>query len=334
MASDESVLINNAVASDGPLEAINVQPVLNNARNVTEVYEENPEIMQREGLIATLPLLESLDGIIAIVALDGGLAIAGAQGGKKEDRDNSGKISLGLQISAAFVDCYSLYYIFVLAVTTDCENDFYAYSCALRYLGGLLFLFELLESLNGFGAPDIGSQFGDGAQEFSAEICDLLKDAMPSSDGWVGAAAAAYADKNKDQQARVKNYFANADSDVEKAISKQAELVELLRQVLAGAKAVLGSSTLIWARQRNRIQAGLSDPFGIESKILLEQVGYSVLAAILAVLVQVLVTVEKSFADIVPRIRKAKRLYEKVVDDVTVKRLASPQCITRYAACL
>lgn len=97
----------------------------------------------------------------------------------------------------------------------------------LAFCAGVLGVFEMLESLNGFGSPDKGGKFNKGNATFSGEIYEILQDAAPGS--WSGEAAEIYCSKNWLQQ-ECATKIADADGKIADILHNQEYRVELLRK--------------------------------------------------------------------------------------------------------
>lgn len=107
---------------------------------------------------------------------------------------------------------------------------FYA-RCAIATLNLVDFILQIIIRYNGYGPPETGYEFRDGRQDFSGKIRHLLEDARPH-DGWSGAAAERYEEKNTQQLMRFAS-MATADESVASALADQASDVRQVRQYFA-----------------------------------------------------------------------------------------------------
>lgn len=106
-----------------------------------------------------------------------------------------------------------------------------------RYLTCVLGCINILESLNGFGRPDIGREFKDDSEVFSGLISDLLYNAAPID--WCGKAAAGYEGQNIGLRAALQE-MADADQKVAETLTTQAGQVEIGRETFASIESAIG----------------------------------------------------------------------------------------------
>ncbi|MBY0442487.1 MAG: hypothetical protein K2Q25_10195 [Mycobacteriaceae bacterium] len=200
-------------------------------------------------VISALEQVIQVVGAVATVALVGSsLATPALQGCLGETG-----VSLFLQVIATAVQ---VIWMIMLAITNFrygqagyVDRNFDPLRQALADTQKLLYpmiaIFEGLELLSGFGAPDTGDKFKDGYINFSGEIFDILYNASPTPSEWSGDAATYYADKNQQQQTQVQE-FADADHQIASILTKQAAQIDQTRQGMAGAKlGFLGAMTVL-----------------------------------------------------------------------------------------
>ncbi|WP_049924861.1 EspA/EspE family type VII secretion system effector [Mycolicibacterium septicum] len=91
----------------------------------------------------------------------------------------------------------------------------------------------------GFGRPEDGARFTEGANHFVDAHSTLLKSAPPG--GWTGDASTAYSDRNKEQQARAAD-MSHTDEDLQKVIAEEAGQVDKTREFVSKCQTVLSLS--------------------------------------------------------------------------------------------
>lgn len=199
---------------------------------ISVVISALEKVVQVVGMVAAAALV---GGSLASPVIHGALGETGA--------------SLYLQIVATAMEAI---WMIMLAVTNfrygqqmDVHGHFDPLLKALagtqKLLYPMMMIFEGLELLAGFGAPNKGGEFDDGYAQFSVEIDNILRSASPSPTEWSGDAATYYESKNQEQQNRVQK-FAAADRSMANILEKQAHQVDRIRQGMAGTKlSFLGS---------------------------------------------------------------------------------------------
>lgn len=85
---------------------------------------------------------------------------------------------------------------------------------------------NVMNNLCGFGGPDKGEQFAQGADAFNA-VKDELGSCRPP-DSWQGSSSDAYGDRNTEHQQRAAS-LAEVDRTVHDVLAKEAEQVESTR---------------------------------------------------------------------------------------------------------
>jgi hypothetical protein len=103
-------------------------------------------------------------------------------------------------------------------------------------------LISIVEDLNGIGNPDTGGAFHDGKLKTN-QIADNLDQAVPG-EGFRGTAARAYGIQNVDLKQAL-NSIAEADQIMADVLKEQAFLVDMVRDGLAGGRAILAGA-LVW----------------------------------------------------------------------------------------
>lgn len=81
----------------------------------------------------------------------------------------------------------------------------------------------------GFGGPERGDRFAQGAEAFTAAGDKLASTKPPVS--WQGSASKAYADRNDEQQQRTTK-MAEVDTVVKQVLDEEAEQVDVARKML------------------------------------------------------------------------------------------------------
>lgn len=178
-----------------------------------------------------------IDALGAIVAVAGGVAVYAMQ----SDFGETGE-SLELQFMAVVTECVGAL-LYAAAGTVD------AVFAVPRYLLRVLVIVEMLESLSGFGEPDIGAEFRAASATFSNNLSYLLE-SPASSAGWVGLASDRYARKIIDGQREPAEKIALADRKIVDTLVKQAYWVRQTREVLAAIAIAAGAAipvAIVWA---------------------------------------------------------------------------------------
>ncbi|ORV96253.1 EspA/EspE family type VII secretion system effector [Mycobacterium kyorinense] len=94
--------------------------------------------------------------------------------------------------------------------------------------GGLLAMMAMANTL-GFGDPETGNGFAEGANAFN-RIGETLGSTHPP-DSWEGSASETYGERNKEQQQRAAEMAEN-DKTVREVLHREAEQVEKTRETL------------------------------------------------------------------------------------------------------
>ena len=160
--------------------------------------------------------------------------------------------SLALEVSACVAELGFLAAVLNPGDTiATLSNEEYALKEVLSvwsYLNLARGFIELLELMNGFGAPEEGEDFSGGSRKFSHEIIGDLQHAAATS--WIGSplgAAYNYNCRNSEQQNRA-NKIADADSEIKEILSNQGFQVERGRQGFAGTRISLIGATVLAAK--------------------------------------------------------------------------------------
>ncbi|MBY0440830.1 MAG: hypothetical protein K2Q25_01645 [Mycobacteriaceae bacterium] len=196
---------------------------------MAETVQTNESLRQR--------VLAALAKLGVLVAVPGGVALLAVQ-------SNSGETgaSLARQFEATVVQCTAaLFY-----AATGVVHPAFAVP---RYLMAVLSIVDMLESLNGFGDPDIGSEFREGIETFSGTIPELLHGAAPSN--WHSGAAGRYADEIIDIQQNPAETIAAADQLVVQTLANQAYWIRQSRDALAILRTAVGAAiptAIVWAK--------------------------------------------------------------------------------------
>jgi hypothetical protein len=168
-------------------------------------------------------------------------------------------------------------------------------------------LVAVLQQLNGFGDPDTGDAFDAGMSRLF-QIHDDLGPAFPSG-GWQGNAARAYAAKNLGQQDLLGN-IAEGDKIMSRVLKAQAHDVTLLRNGLAGIRAVLAAAYVFmiificWANLRPVYER---HPLVAYAKAYQIRVSSGALGAALGLITWLMVRTDSRADDV----DKAIKLYDK-----------------------
>lgn len=286
-----SVIIQNRGGGPVPVG----EPVLRDAE---------PPVGAAEAILECVPPLLAIL-VVALACVAGPL---GAQEGLGE-----GGVSLDLRISACVVNAVGLIDLIVVALRIDADEE--AMDALLQFFFVILSLYDLLESLNGFGQPDAGSKFGDGSTKFSGDITSVLQGALPGD--WFGAAADNYARKLGEQQARAAA-FAVVDREIANIVAAQAGQVEGVRLELAAIKLAFSGMFSFENSDIGFMVASLESVCG-ESQLFTEALIFLVgiaasggLLASLGLIIDLIVRGEKNHKSI----RSARREYVRLVDDV------------------
>lgn len=168
------------------------------------------------------------DAIAALLAVAGGVTLYAVQ----SDQGETGK-SLTLQLGAAAAECVGA----LFCVVSPGLRIYRAFAVP-RYLIALLFLIEILESVNGFGEPDTGSPFRDAAATGALELSRTLQRAAPTQ--WYGLAAESYEGKIVDYELTPAEQIAAGDQKVADTLARQAYWVRQSRDALAALRAAVG----------------------------------------------------------------------------------------------
>ncbi|MBY0442448.1 MAG: hypothetical protein K2Q25_09995 [Mycobacteriaceae bacterium] len=111
----------------------------------------------------------------------------------------------------------------------------------------LLFLaidfIELLDLVNGLGAPDTGGDFRDGATAFGKNISIIVAEAFPG-DNWTGDAAETYRSKNQNHLNHLEN-VGRADRKIASITNAQAAAVEVGHELLESASLILSVAVML-----------------------------------------------------------------------------------------
>ncbi|WP_234796627.1 EspA/EspE family type VII secretion system effector [Mycolicibacterium porcinum] len=91
----------------------------------------------------------------------------------------------------------------------------------------------------GFGRPEDGARFTEGANHFVDAHSTLLRSAPPGD--WTGDASTAYGDRNKEQQARAAD-MSSTDSAIQKVIAAEADQVGKTRDFVSQMQTILSLS--------------------------------------------------------------------------------------------
>lgn len=189
----------------------------------------NPEVAHGTSFLVPLGAIAAVTGAAVIPAVGGGLS--------------GFDPAVGVQISAAAAEAGFLVANVYAAGPT----------AVVGYLALTFIVIEILESLNGCGAPDLGKVFQDGSATFSNSINSILESAYPTSDEWAGSAADRYAADNQEQQNFVQQ-AADADKKIADGLRKQAYWVQAARETMAssrlgiaGGMVLIGSLTAAWS---------------------------------------------------------------------------------------
>jgi EspA/EspE family len=93
----------------------------------------------------------------------------------------------------------------------------------------------------GFGRPEDGARFTQGADHFLDAHSTLLKSAPPGD--WTGDGSTAYGDRNKEQQARAAD-MSSTDSAIQKVVAEEAGQVDKTREFVSQCQTILSLSII------------------------------------------------------------------------------------------
>ncbi|WP_029110751.1 EspA/EspE family type VII secretion system effector [Mycobacterium sp. URHD0025] len=93
----------------------------------------------------------------------------------------------------------------------------------------------------GFGRPEDGARFTEGANHFVDAHSTLLKSAPPGD--WTGDASKAYGDRNKEQQVRAAD-MSSTDSAIQKVVAEEADQVGDTRDFVSQMQTLLSLSII------------------------------------------------------------------------------------------
>ncbi len=105
---------------------------------------------------------------------------------------------------------------------------------------GLIAL-TLESNMLGFGRPEDGARFTEGANHFVDAHSTLLKSAPPGD--WTGDSSTAYGDRNKEQQVRAAD-MSSTDSAIQKVVAAEADQVGKTRDFVAQMQTLLSLSII------------------------------------------------------------------------------------------
>ncbi|MED5815002.1 EspA/EspE family type VII secretion system effector [Mycolicibacterium sp. 050232] len=102
-----------------------------------------------------------------------------------------------------------------------------------------LIVLTMESNMLGFGRPEDGARFTEGANHFVDAHSTLLRSAPPGD--WTGDASKAYGDRNKEQQARAAD-MSSTDSAIQKVVADEARQVGDTRDFVSQMQTILSLS--------------------------------------------------------------------------------------------